>query len=150
MQLMVEPLVVAEGVPLLICVCDRGQAHIAHSDCRTIGTSVLTFAVILLGHLIGFLPVNANVDATNAEAVVELLTYCQLEIGIDVKFGVDGHTSGERCAFRDFKHWSVLPIRDNLIKECLKYRPFGMLLVSIEKLDVLCLQCFPFFFFHSL
>lgn len=42
-----------------------------------------------------FLPVNATVDATNAEAVVELLTYCQLEIGIDVEFGVDGHTGGE-------------------------------------------------------
>ena len=98
MQLMVEPLVLTEGVPLLICVCDRGQAHITHSDCWTIGTSVLTLAVILLGHLIGFLPVNAIVDATNAEAVVELLAYCQLEIGIDVEFGVNGHTGGERCA----------------------------------------------------
>ena len=98
-QLMVEPLVVTEGVPLVIRVCDRGQAHITHSDCWTIGTSVLTLAVILLGHLIGFLPVNAIFDGSNAEAVVELLTYCQLESGINVKFGVDGHTGGEWCTF---------------------------------------------------
>ena len=110
MQLMVEPLVVAEGVPLVIRVCDRGQTHITHSDCRTIGTSVLTLAVILLGHLVGFLPVNAITDVSNAEAVIELFAYRQLKIGIDVEFGVDRHTGRKRYSIRDFKHWSVLPV----------------------------------------
>ena len=51
------------------------------------------------------------------------------------------------CSEHDMK--PSLVVR-HLIKECLKHRPFGMLLVSIEKLDVLCLQRFPIFFFHSL